>query len=135
MTKQPILPRDLPFSVRAAVFNKLSQQVLKLAAKLDSVNIILRTLSIEGPLTVPQVARRLGLKRQSVQKIANRLVSEGWSVFQENRDHKKSQLLKLTAQGMKRAAKDIDNEALRYTHHTSEQKLEELVKRLEAFNG
>lgn len=59
---------------------------------------VLGSLS-QGPASVPQVARRMGLTRQSVQRVADILAFEGLIVFQENPDHKRSKLLELTSKG------------------------------------
>jgi DNA-binding MarR family transcriptional regulator len=53
----------------------------------------------ERPLTVPQIARRMGLTRQSVHATARHLVDEGFAEFAANADHRRSQLLRLTEQG------------------------------------
>jgi DNA-binding MarR family transcriptional regulator len=52
-----------------------------------------------GTLTVPQIARRLGVTRQNVQRIANGLVSEGWATFEDNPDHRSSPHLVLNERG------------------------------------
>ncbi|MEU9112691.1 MarR family transcriptional regulator [Streptomyces sp. NPDC048483] len=52
-----------------------------------------------GPLTVAQAARRLGVARQGVQRIANDLVGEELAAFRTNPDHRSSPLLELTASG------------------------------------
>jgi DNA-binding MarR family transcriptional regulator len=51
------------------------------------------------PLTVPQIARRLGVSRQSVQRIADLLVEEDWACFEPNPDHKGSPHLVLSVAG------------------------------------
>ncbi len=50
-------------------------------------------------LTVAQVARRLGVTRQNVQRIADILVSEGCATFEPNPDHRGSPHLVLTRRG------------------------------------
>ena len=50
-------------------------------------------------LTVPQAARRLGVTRQGVQRVANELVVAGLAEFQSNPDHRTSPLLALTNDG------------------------------------
>jgi DNA-binding MarR family transcriptional regulator len=52
-----------------------------------------------GALTVPQIARRLGVTRQNVQRIANLLVSEGWATFEKNPHHRSSPHLVLSERG------------------------------------
>ncbi len=51
------------------------------------------------PLTVAQIARNMGLQRQSVQRLANILSSEELVVFVENPHHKRSKLIQLTNRG------------------------------------
>jgi DNA-binding MarR family transcriptional regulator len=53
----------------------------------------------ERPLTVPQVARRMGLTRQSVHATAKRLAADGLLEFVPNADHRRSQLVRLTELG------------------------------------
>jgi DNA-binding MarR family transcriptional regulator len=51
------------------------------------------------PLTVPQIARRMGLTRQSVRATTNRLVADGLVALVPNADHRRSPLVNLTASG------------------------------------
>src|SRR5690349_14809356 len=51
------------------------------------------------PRTVPQIARRLGVTRQNVQRIADLLVAENWASFEVNPDHRGSPYLVLTRRG------------------------------------
>ena len=55
-----------------------------------------------GPATVPQVARRLGQARQSVQRVADELVAHGDVRPVPNPDHARSSLLEITATGTAR---------------------------------
>ncbi|BBZ38592.1 hypothetical protein MCNS_16550 [Mycobacterium conspicuum] len=50
-------------------------------------------------LTVPQAARRLGVTRQGVQRVANDLVAADLAGFRPNPDHRTSPLLVLTENG------------------------------------
>jgi DNA-binding MarR family transcriptional regulator len=50
--------------------------------------------------TVPQIARRMGLTRQAVQRIANQLVEDGLAEFVDNPDHRASPILRLTDRGV-----------------------------------
>lgn len=50
-------------------------------------------------LTVPQAARRLGVTRQGIQRVANELAVAGLAEFQTNPDHRTSPLLALTGNG------------------------------------
>jgi DNA-binding MarR family transcriptional regulator len=52
-----------------------------------------------GARTVPQVARRLGVTRQSVQRVANLLAAEGFIERVVNPDNARSPLFRLTRHG------------------------------------
>jgi len=54
------------------------------------------------PLTVPQIARRMGLTRQSVHATIQRLLGDGLVEQMANADHQRSQLVRLTDLGWKR---------------------------------
>jgi DNA-binding MarR family transcriptional regulator len=56
----------------------------------------------DRPLTVPQIARRMGLTRQAVQASVNRLLSEGLVEADTNPDHRRSPLIRLTELGAAR---------------------------------
>jgi DNA-binding MarR family transcriptional regulator len=58
----------------------------------------------ERPLTVPQVARRMGLTRQSVHATVKRMVADGLVELVPNPDHRRSQLVRLTEAGERRYA-------------------------------
>ena len=53
----------------------------------------------QEPLTVAQLAREIGVTRQSVQRIANELETEGVIAFRPNPRHKRAQLIELTSHG------------------------------------
>ncbi|AKJ15705.1 hypothetical protein ABB07_38320 [Streptomyces incarnatus] len=59
----------------------------------------------EDPLTVPQAARRLGVSRQNVQRVANDLVSFRLASYEPNPDHRGSPLLTLTPRGRESLAR------------------------------
>jgi DNA-binding MarR family transcriptional regulator len=50
-------------------------------------------------LTVSQIARRLGLKRQSVQRTVDRLAEQGIVELQPNLDHQRAGLVALSGEG------------------------------------
>jgi DNA-binding MarR family transcriptional regulator len=52
------------------------------------------------PKTVPQIARRLGVTRQAVQRLANELVSDQLARFETNPDHQASPHLVLSESGV-----------------------------------
>jgi DNA-binding MarR family transcriptional regulator len=52
-----------------------------------------------GPLSVAQIARNMGLARQSVQRIADSLEKERVIEYSPNPDHKRAKLVHLTEKG------------------------------------
>jgi DNA-binding MarR family transcriptional regulator len=53
----------------------------------------------EAPLSMAQIARNMGLTRQSVRRSIQVLVEKGFVEFQENPDHRRAKLAALTEQG------------------------------------
>jgi len=53
----------------------------------------------DAPATVSKVARGWGLARQSVQRVADALVREGWAAYEKNPGHRRAQLLRITPRG------------------------------------
>ncbi|UYB42669.1 MarR family transcriptional regulator [Streptomyces sp. Je 1-4] len=60
---------------------------------------LLDALHTEGPRTVPQLARTLGLDRQPVQRWVNHAAELGLVVTAPNPAHRRSSLIRLTAEG------------------------------------
>ncbi|MCP4185974.1 MAG: MarR family transcriptional regulator [Gammaproteobacteria bacterium] len=52
------------------------------------------------PITVPQIARNMGLSRQAVQRLTNEMVTDDLLTFSDNPHHKRAKLLGLTRKGM-----------------------------------
>ena len=59
----------------------------------------------EGPLTAAQVARNVGLKRQSVQRLVDVLEEEGVVRFEDNPHHLRAKLIRMTEAGERKYAK------------------------------
>jgi len=59
----------------------------------------LRSLALDGPQTVPQLARSRPVARQYVQTMANALAAEGLIEFVDNPAHRRSRLMRLTKKG------------------------------------
>lgn len=59
---------------------------------------------IDGPLTVSEIARAMGITRQSVQRTADLLVAEGLLAYRDNPAHRRAKLVEITDAG--RAAND-----------------------------
>jgi DNA-binding MarR family transcriptional regulator len=99
----------------------------------------------ERPLTVPQIARRMGLTRQSVHATVKRLITDGLAELAPNADHRRSRLVRLTELGertyaaidrrqagwVNELARGIDRAEL----ETTARVLGELGKRLESEPG
>ncbi|MDA1358945.1 MarR family transcriptional regulator [Glycomyces luteolus] len=61
----------------------------------------------DAPATVADIARTMGLRRQSVQQTAAALVADGLAAFGENPRHRRAQLLEPTAEG-RRALAEVE---------------------------
>jgi DNA-binding MarR family transcriptional regulator len=55
----------------------------------------------DGPLTVAQIARNMGLKRQSVQRLVDVLSEQEFIMFEENPHHRRAKLVLLTEAGQR----------------------------------
>src|SRR5262245_48066233 len=61
---------------------------------------VMGAIDIAGtPPPVAQIARNMGLTRQSVQRIADVLAAEGWVEFIPNPNHQRAKLVTLTPRG------------------------------------
>jgi DNA-binding MarR family transcriptional regulator len=58
----------------------------------------------EGSWTVPRIAGRLGITRQSVQRVADELVRDGLARYAENPSHARSPFVQITAPGTRTLA-------------------------------
>jgi DNA-binding MarR family transcriptional regulator len=99
----------------------------------------------ERPLTVPQIARRMGLTRQSVHVTVKRLVEDGLLELAPNTDHRRSQLVRVT-EGGRAAYAAIDSRQAAWVNRladaigraelqTTVTVLEELCRRLDKDAG
>src|SRR5215468_9869562 len=80
---------------------------------------VLGAVAMAGrPLTVPQIARRMGLTRQAVQATADRLIAEALAEAQENLDHRRSPLIALTERG-RQAYAAVDRRQIRWINELS----------------
>ena len=59
----------------------------------------LHSLAVDGPQTVPELARARPVTRQHIQQIANEAAADGLIEFIDNPAHKRSKLLRLTPKG------------------------------------
>jgi DNA-binding MarR family transcriptional regulator len=99
----------------------------------------------ERSLTVPQIARRMGLTRQSVHLTVRRLTNDGLLELAPNTDHRRSQLVHLT-EGGRAAYAALDARQARWVNQLVEgfdrsdleataRVLDEICSRLEAGGG
>ena len=93
------------------------------------------------PLTVAQIARRMGLSRQSVHGSVRRLAQRGLCEFAQNENHRRSPLVQLTEAG-EAAYAAVDRKRVKWVNRlgagipnadldTAERVLEALCRRLE----
>jgi DNA-binding MarR family transcriptional regulator len=53
----------------------------------------------DAPVTVAQIARTMRVARQSVQRLADVLVGDGFAAYEDNPAHRRARLLRLTPAG------------------------------------
>ena len=82
----------------AGAFRAVGERIARSAGQTQARWQLLSAASA-GIKTVPQIARRLGYARQSVQRTADLLVESGLAEFAANPDHQRSPYLELTTQG------------------------------------
>ena len=90
----------------AQVHGELAHHTQELTARFNETPARWKVLTAAAcdVRTVPQIARRMGLTRQAVQRIANQLVGEGLLELASNPDHKASPILQAT-----QAGKELDD--------------------------
>jgi DNA-binding MarR family transcriptional regulator len=84
------------------VFNRLKALGDQLHADLEvttAMRAVLETLSDNGPMTVPQIAKQKGVTRQHIQLLADALVEAGLAAMKGNPAHRRSSLIALTEKG------------------------------------
>ena len=88
---------------------------------------------LREPLTVAEIGRRMGITRQAVQRIANRLIDEGMLESRPNPAHKRSPLFTPTARGraaIERIAPDQTAFSTRIIEAFGRDELEHLISEL-----
>ncbi|MGW8813432.1 MarR family winged helix-turn-helix transcriptional regulator [Gordonia terrae] len=93
----------------AGAGRRLGEEIAALAGQTQARWQTLWTIGA-SPMTVPQIARRLGVSRQHILRLTNALADEGLVEPVVNPDHKTSPLLELTPAGRDVLA-TIDNRA------------------------
>lgn len=93
--------------------NEMNQLILDVNQE-TGVNSCMRgvflVLTEHDGLTVPQMARRMSLSRQYLQRNINDMIDNGWLSTRQNPDHKKSAFIELTAKGRHVFRSVLDNE-------------------------
>ena len=95
-----------------AVLRRDGEQIAKLAGQTQARWQVM-SVATAGRLSVAMIARRLGLTRQSVQRVADEIVAEELASYEPNPDHQRSPLLILTDDGQ---------DALNTINHTSRER-------------
>ena len=81
---------------------------------------VLGAVALAGrPLTVPQIARRMGLTRQAVQATVNQLHRDALVETSDNLDHRRSPLINLTERGCQKYAA-LDRQQITWISELSE---------------
>jgi DNA-binding MarR family transcriptional regulator len=88
---------------------------------------ILGALYLAGvPQTVPQIARRMGLTRQAVQRLVDAMNKDGLLLFQQNPDHKRAKLINISNLGKEIFIKLDEKQAKQASAHSSKLSQDEL---------
>lgn len=85
------------------LFNRMHQYVSMAQEHLDvnvSMRAVLEGLVVEGPQTVPKIAKNRSVSRQNIQIIVNQLLDRGYAETQDNPTHKRSSLVLITTKGL-----------------------------------
>jgi DNA-binding MarR family transcriptional regulator len=89
-----VFPLDRRFTASGEALAKGSGQSLARWLVLEMVQ--------DEPATVSDVARRLGLTRQAVQRLADLLVADELAIYEGNPRHRRAKLLRITPTGLGR---------------------------------
>lgn len=86
-----------------AHFSRAGEAIAKTGGQTLARWIVVETVAT-APATVAQVARALGLTRQSVQRVADLLARDGLTEYAENPEHERSKLVRITPRGQRTLA-------------------------------
>ncbi len=82
------------------LFLSLGNEIARPAGQTSARWFVLAAAYMQ-PQTVSQIARRMGVSRQGVQRTADLLWKENFLIFRENKEHKNANLVELTEKGRK----------------------------------
>ena len=110
--KKPVRRTDVPHTAAARAFTQLILTVFRLDSELlsagDRFTKDLRLTSARwqifgqianDAITASQIARNMGLHRQTVQPLVDALAHDGLVEFAENPNHRRAKLIRMTATG------------------------------------
>ena len=83
----------------AGLGRRVGERIASLEGQTQSRWQTMWTIDAAGTLTIPQIARRLGVSRQNEQRVVNDLVEAGLAEYVPNPDHRTSPLARLTPEG------------------------------------
>lgn len=93
------------FDETVALFHRLTAEAENIHQEgglSAAVRGVLRDLRRHGDQTVPGMARKRPVSRQHIQALVNRLHAAGLVEFVENPAHRRSQLVRLTPEGLRK---------------------------------
>jgi DNA-binding MarR family transcriptional regulator len=82
------------------IFTSIGEELARLGEQTLARWVILDAIE-DQPSTVSQIARRRGIARQAVQRVADLLVEEGLAAYEPNPRHRRAKLLRPTQRGRK----------------------------------
>ncbi len=80
------------------IFTSIGESLARPAGQTLARWVILDAIE-DGPATVAQVARRRGIARQAVQRVADLLADDGLAAYERNPGHRRAKLLRPTPRG------------------------------------
>lgn len=95
---------------------------------------IMHILCVYGQATVPHIASRLGVSRQSVQTVCNGLISDGYLESTENPLHKRSRLIGISKVGLNALQQAQENENRIIEKALSSMNSKEIIQSTELLN-
>ncbi|BEL07417.1 MarR family transcriptional regulator [Actinoplanes sichuanensis] len=118
--------------VRPLVLN--SARVVEASLRANGVSVgmraVLEVLAEHGPMTVPDIADRLDLARQGIQRHVNDLAALGWVESRVNPAHRRSVLIAVTPAGSELFTRIRSDELSRLDRMATECTADELAAAL-----
>ncbi len=81
-----------------SLFTAAGEEIAKPAGQTLARWLLLEAVA-DQPKTVAQIARTMGLARQSVQRVADLIEQDGLTAYAQNPDHRRAKLVRLTPRG------------------------------------